>query len=93
MSSPQFLENLMIAVRNLEKKLSGSDSVNIEIARGCYQAFLDKFYLEYRHMMAPQQYVAAKNDSKYFLRLIELACFHELDKNGMGENDVRKLDS
>lgn len=39
------------------------------------------FYEEYRVIMVPQQYRAAKDDPDYFLALIKLACcYHEEHK-------------
>jgi len=34
---------------------------------------MDRFYEENKHLMAPQQYEAAKIDFEYFMRLIDLA--------------------
>jgi hypothetical protein len=34
---------------------------------------MDRFYEENEHLIAPQQYEAAKKDFAYFMRLIELA--------------------
>jgi len=42
-----------------------------------YSAFVDRFYhIESEHL-APQQYVEAKKDIEYFMRLLELAIQYE----------------
>lgn len=38
-----------------------------------YAVLVDRFYEANEHLMAPQQYRAAKVDSEYFLRLLDLA--------------------
>jgi len=86
MSSPELLKDLLVTIQCIKKELAGSDAEKVKVAQEAYHELLDGFYEEYQDMMAPQQYRAAKDDPDYFLRLIQLALYHEeqekVDKQG-----------
>jgi len=54
-------------------KLQNPDADEVKAAMGEYLQLVDRFYEENKYYLAPQQYEAAKKDSEYFMRLIELA--------------------
>ena len=41
-----------------------------------YTALVDRFYKANENFMAPGQYMAAKQDAEYFIRLLDLAIHH-----------------
>jgi hypothetical protein len=77
MSNTDVLNNILATVRYLQGKILDPDIEKAQAAKEAYQELLDGFYEEYQGMLAPQQYKAAKDNPAYFLRLIELAYYHE----------------
>ena len=65
---------------SLSNRLQSSDDAEVKAAMGEYLQLVNRFYEENEHLMAPQQYEAAKKDFEYFLRLIELAQEYHRDE-------------
>ena len=81
MSTPELLKDLLVTIQCLQKELTGYDAEKVKVAQEAYHKLLDGFYEAYQETMAPQQYKAAKDDPDYFLVLINLALYHEEQKN------------
>jgi hypothetical protein len=81
MYSPELLQDLLVTILCIQKELRGSDAEKIKAAQEAYQELLDGFYEEYQDKMPPQQYKAAKDDPEYFLVLIQLAYYDQVQKN------------
>ena len=67
------------------KKLQSSDAEAVKAAMEEYLQLVDRFYEENEHLMAPQQYEAAKKDFEYFMRLVDLAlayCADDVEASG-----------
>ncbi|HUS87976.1 MAG TPA: hypothetical protein VMW91_01170 [Desulfosporosinus sp.] len=60
-------------------KLQSPDPQEVQAAMGEYLQLVDRFYHENEHLIAPQQYEAAKKDFEYFMRLIDLAVAYFAD--------------
>jgi len=58
---------------SIHTKLQSPDQEEVKAAMGEYLQLVDRFYEENEHLIAPQQYEAAKTDFEYFMRLIALA--------------------
>ena len=81
MYSPELLQDLLVTIRCIQNVLQGSDVEKVKAAQEAYQELLDDFYEEYQDAMAPEQYMASKNDPEYFLVLIQLAYPDQEQKN------------
>jgi len=61
-------------------KLQSSEAGEVKTGMEEYLQLVDRFYEENEHLMASQQYEAAKKDFEYFMRLIKMA--EEYHKEG-----------
>jgi hypothetical protein len=78
MSTPELLKDFLVTILSIQKELAGSDVKKVESAQEAYQELLDGFYEKYQDRMAPQQYEAAKDDPDYFVVLIRLAYYDQV---------------
>ena len=54
-------------------RLKSNDAEEVKGAFQDYTELVERFYAEYQHLMAMEQYKAALKDVKYFTVLLELA--------------------
>ena len=90
MYSPELLNDLLITITCIQKKLKGSDIEKVKVAQEAYKELLDDFYDEYQDNLASNQYMAAKNDPDYFSVLIQLA-YHEQVQNKVDKQGEQSL--
>ena len=71
-SSLESLCEIKLKALRIEPHLEGRDEKGIEQAKATYKDLVDRFY-QAEENLAPHQYMAAKKDFEYFMRLVDLA--------------------
>jgi hypothetical protein len=67
------LQEMKLTALSIREKINSSNPADVQNAMREYTALVDRFYQGNEHLMAPQQYRAAKQDFEYFMRLLDLA--------------------
>lgn len=78
MAASELLIDLLGAILHIRKELEATDTATVLDAKKDYRELLDSFYDKYRDKIAPEQYETAKDDSAYFLALVQLAYHDEM---------------
>lgn len=89
MSTPELLKDLLVAILSIQKVLADPENQKFRAAQEAYRELLDGFYEEYQDIMAPRQYELAKDDTDYFIALIQLAYYYQESVTSIDEGEER----
>lgn len=72
----EIIVDMKVSALGILERIKGGDAGKAQNAMQDYSALVDRFYRANEHLMAPQQYEAARVNFEYFLRLLELAIYY-----------------
>ena len=67
------LQEMKLSALSILERIKSTDNAYDQSAMDEYTYLVKRFYRANKHLMAPEQYNAAKKDFEYFMRLLNLA--------------------
>lgn len=74
------LQEMKLSAMQILETLKSANADDAMKAMQEYTDMVDRFYQDNEHLMAPTQYVQAKQDFEHFMRLLDLAVHHSSGK-------------